>query len=69
MVTSAFHLPRVVPLFERQGLRVTPFLVDLRIDAAQVFTLRDLLPSPVALLDAETALRERLGRPVYRAGW
>ena len=69
LVTSAFHMPRAVAVFERQGLRVTPYPVDLRVDAARVFTVRDLLPSARALLDAETALREWLGRAVYRVGW
>jgi uncharacterized SAM-binding protein YcdF (DUF218 family) len=69
LVTSAFHLPRAVALFERQGLRVTPYPVDLRVDAARILTLHDLLPSARALLDAETALREWLGRAVYRVGW
>lgn len=69
LVTSAFHIPRAVALFERQGLRVTPYPVDLRVDTARIFTLRDLLPSARALLDAETALREWLGRVVYRVGW
>lgn len=69
LVTSAFHLPRAVALFERQGLRVTPYPVDLRVDAARIVTLRDLLPSAGALHTSETALREWLGRVVYRVGW
>ncbi len=69
LVTSAFHQPRAVALFERQGLRVTPYPVDLRVDAARIATLRDLLPSARALLDAETALREWLGQAVYRVAW
>ena len=69
LVTSAFHQPRAVALFERQGLRVTPYPVDLRVDAAHNFTLQALLPSAGALLDSETALREWLGRAVYRVGW
>lgn len=64
MVTSAFHVPRAVPLFERQGLRVTPYPVDLWVDAARIVTLRALLPSARAPLDSETALREWLGRVV-----
>lgn len=69
LVTSAYHLPRAVALFERQGLGVTPYPVDLRVDHTRIFTLRDLLPSARALLDVETALREWLGRIVYRVGW
>ena len=69
LVTSAFHVPRAVAVFERQGLRVTPYPVDLRVDAARIFTLRDLLPSAGALSNSHTALREWLGRAVYRVGW
>ena len=69
LVTSACHLARAVALFERQGLRVTPYPVDLRVDAARIFTLRALLPSAGALSNTHTALREWLGRAVYRVGW
>lgn len=69
LVTSAYHMPRAVTLFERAGLRVTPFPVDFRQDAARRFTLVDLVPSARALAETETALRELYGRVVYRVGW
>lgn len=69
LVTSAYHIPRAVRLFERAGLRVTPFPVDFRQDAALRLTLVDLLPSARALGETETALREVYGRVVYRVGW
>ena len=69
LVTSAYHMPRSVALFEREGLRVTPFPVDFRQDAARRHHLLDLLPSGRALGATETALRELYGRVVYRVGW
>ena len=69
LVTSAYHMPRAVALFERAGLRVTPFPVDFGQDAARHFSLLDLLPNGRALAETETALRELYGRAVYRVAW
>ena len=69
LVTSAYHMPRAAHLFERQGLRVTPFPVDFRQDTAHRASLLGLLPSGRALGQTETALRELYGRVVYRVGW
>lgn len=66
LVTSAFHLPRAQALFERQGLRVTPFPVDFQVHADRRAWWGDLLPSAAALRDTERALREFYGRVVYR---
>jgi uncharacterized SAM-binding protein YcdF (DUF218 family) len=69
LVTSAYHMPRSVALFERQGLRVTPFPVDFRQDVGRRASVRDLVPSGQAFSETETALRELYGRLVYRVGW
>jgi uncharacterized SAM-binding protein YcdF (DUF218 family) len=69
LVTSAYHMPRATALFERAGLRVTPFPVDFRQDAARRTSLVHLVPSARALAETETALRELYGRVVYRVGW
>ena len=69
LVTSAYHMPRSTALFERQGLRVTPFPVDFRQDVGRRFGVRDLVPSGQALSETETALRELYGRVMYRVGW
>ena len=69
LVTSAYHMPRAVALFEREGLRVTAFPVDFRQDTSRRASLLDLLPSGGALAATETALRELYGRLVYRVGW
>ena len=70
LVTSAFHMQRAQRLFERQGFVVEPFPVDFQArgdwvgpqwrDPTQWF------PSAGALDASSRALRELLGRLVYR---
>jgi len=71
LVTSAFHLPRAVRLFERQGLRVLPYPVDFQASGAWAgHPLADplrLLPSAQGLESSSRALREAIGRTLYRA--
>ena len=71
LVTSAFHMHRAQRLFERQGLVVQPFPVDFQARGACAGPFwRDptqWLPSARALDDSSRALRELLGRLVYRA--
>ena len=70
LVTSAFHMRRAQRLFERQGLKVFPFPVDFQARGQWVGPLwRDptqWLPSARALDDSSRALRELIGRLVYR---
>ena len=72
LVTSAFHMRRAQRLFERQGLKVLPFPVDFQARGRWAGPLwRDpsqWLPSARALDDSSRALRELLGRLVYRSG-
>ena len=71
LVTSAFHMRRAQRLFERQGLKVLPFPVDFQARGRWAGPLwRDpsqWLPSARALDDSSRALRELLGRLVYRS--
>ena len=71
LVTSAFHMRRAQRLFERQGLMVLPFPVDFQARGRWAGPLwRDpsqWLPSARALDDSSRALRELLGRLVYRS--
>ncbi|QNI83293.1 hypothetical protein SynRS9907_02465 [Synechococcus sp. RS9907] len=71
LVTSAFHMRRAQRLFERQGLQVLPFPVDFQARGRWAGPLwRDptqWLPSASALENSSRALRELLGRLVYRA--
>ena len=65
LVTSAFHMPRARQLFERTGLKVTPFPVDFFQSGTDAVSLTDLLPSAGALLQTQTAMREMYGRLFY----
>ena len=70
LVTSAFHMRRAQRLFERQGMKVLPFPVDFQARGRWAGPLwRDptqWLPSAKALDNSSRALRELLGRLVYR---
>ena len=70
LVTSAFHMHRAQRVFQRQGLQVHPFPVDFQARGRWAGSLwRDptqLLPSARALDASSNALREVLGRLVYR---
>lgn len=69
LVTSAFHMPRAVVLFERSGLQVTPFLADIRIVPERKLTWQ-LLPKASALERSTIALKERFGLlQIYVKQW
>jgi len=71
LVTSAFHMRRAQRLFERQGMQVLPFPVDFQARGRWAGPLwRDptqWLPSAKALDNSSSAMRELLGRLVYRS--
>ncbi len=71
LVTSAFHMPRAQRLFERQGLPVVPFPVDFQATGAWAgHPLADplnYLPTADGLASSSRALREAIGRTLYRA--
>ncbi len=70
LVTSAYHMKRAKKLFERQGLRVSPFPVDFRSSSISLSSsLRDPLnwvPNSGHLDSNSVGLREILGRLFYR---
>lgn len=71
LVTSAFHMPRAQRLFQRQGLRVSPFPVDFQASGAWAGSpLRNplnWLPSATGLESSSRALRELIGRTLSRS--
>ncbi|WP_254994659.1 YdcF family protein [Cyanobium sp. Aljojuca 7D2] len=71
LVTSAFHLPRARRLFERQGLQVLPYPVDFQASGAwaghPAANLLNWIPSADGLERSSRALREALGRTLYRS--
>jgi uncharacterized SAM-binding protein YcdF (DUF218 family) len=60
LVSQAWHLPRAVALFERQGLTVMAAPTGFSTPSPSL--LEDLLPSAAALDRSSTALHEWLGR-------
>ncbi len=64
LVTSAFHMPRALKVFEARGLSVTPYAVDFS-GQTKRFTVMDFLPSAGALSQNSRFLREMLGRLYY----
>lgn len=65
LVTSASHMPRAARAFERVGLVVTRFPVDFRSADRLGWSVALLLPTPGALMQTHTAVREWYGRLVY----
>ena len=70
LVTSAFHMHLVQRLFERQGLKALPFLVDFQARGRWAEALwhdsTQWLLSARALDDSSLALCELIGRFLYR---
>jgi uncharacterized SAM-binding protein YcdF (DUF218 family) len=58
LVSHGWHLPRAIPLFEKQGLEVTP--APTAFSTGSPSTVEDLLPG--GLVTSRLALREYLGR-------
>lgn len=79
LVTSAMHMPRSVPLFEKQGFTVIPAPTDFSVTSRPNTkplseTWPDyffsLFPSSFALNDSTLALKEYIGIAVYGLrGW
>jgi uncharacterized SAM-binding protein YcdF (DUF218 family) len=77
LVTSAWHMPRSVLLFQKQGIKVIPAPTDFiftRPNLPQPVTLAsllyDLLPGPENLARTTLLLKEYLGLFIYKLrGW
>ncbi|NTU54018.1 MAG: YdcF family protein [Chlorobiaceae bacterium] len=69
LVTSAFHMERASMLFRSAGFAVQPYPVDFHAtDRKNRITIIDFLPDARALRVSSDALREMIGRLVYRMG-
>ena len=65
LVTSAYHMPRSLMLFEQAGLKAIPYPVDFRFEKDVGLTVLRFLPNTDALQRSESALREMLGLAYY----
>lgn len=68
LITSAFHMPRSLGCFKKEGLDVIPYPVDYKtaLDASNKFSLVSLLPTMGNLSSFNIALHEWLGLAAYR---
>lgn len=64
LVTSAFHMPRALMVFQNQNILVTPFAVDFR-HVSKKIDLLDFFPQAFAFEDTSLFFREMIGRAYY----
>ena len=70
LVTSAFHMNRAKRVFEREGISIVPYPVDFRSYKSSPPSLRNPLiwfPNASSLGESTNAIREIIGRIIYRA--
>jgi uncharacterized SAM-binding protein YcdF (DUF218 family) len=67
LVTSAFHMSRSLMLFRAAGFEVEPYPVDFKAtDQHRRTTPLDFVPDAKGMYFSSMALREMIGRAVYR---
>ena len=69
LVTSAFHMKRAKRVFEREGISIVPYPVDFRSNKSLTSTLYNPVnwfPSAFHLNESSLAIREIIGRVIYR---
>ena len=69
LVTSAFHMNRAKRVFEREGFQVIPYPVDFKSSKFFVSLLKNpinWIPSSSSLNRSSLAIRETIGRIIYR---
>lgn len=68
LITSAFHMPRSLGCFKKEGLNVIPYPVDYKttVDTSNKFSFVSFLPTMGNLSSFNIALHEWLGLTAYR---
>jgi len=70
LVTSALHMPRALATFESAGIEATAAATDFETSVPATSGLAAWIADPAALEGTTRALKEYLGRLVYRQrGW
>ena len=64
LVTSAYHMPRALKVFQAYNLNVISFPVDFKRNY-QKFTILDLIPSAGSLANSSHFIKEMIGRLYY----
>jgi len=65
LVTSAYHMPRAVWCFTRQGVEVIPAPTDYKVNRGVPYDLESFLPTLESFQNARRALHEYLGSFLY----
>ena len=66
LVTSAFHMPRSVLNFEKEGVQVVPFPTDYMTNSITVVHINRLIPGSGNLMVTDLFLREKLRTAVTK---
>ena len=66
LVTSAFHMRRSVPTFEREGFSVIPYATDAKAHHGAAVSFQSFVPSPWALAEWHFLLKEWIGYVAYK---
>ena len=66
LVTSAFHMPRSVLNFEKEGVQVVPFPTDYMANSIPTYHLNKFAPSSDALFEVDRFFREKLRTAVTK---
>lgn len=69
LVTSAFHMPRAVALFQREGMDVIPYPTDYKTDKKLRLNAFAFTPSADCLYHNSLAMKEYLGLLAVKMGW
>lgn len=69
LITSAFHMPRSLGCFKKEGLNVIPYPVDYKtkVEMFENVSLSTFLPSPGNISRFSIAIHEWLGLAAYRS--
>ena len=69
LVTSAYHMPRSVALFKREGMNVIPYPTDYKTYKNPVLNAFSFTPSAGCLYYTSSAVKEYLGLLAVKMGW
>ena len=65
LVTSSFHMPRAMQLFEKAGISVEAYPTDFKVSGTAVDWL-DYIPSAEGFRNTSNGIREYIGRLYYQ---
>ena len=68
LVTSGYHLPRTVLIFEREGVNVIPYPTDYKTDKEIAIDAFAFTPSAEAVRTSAIAMKEYLGILAVKLG-